>query len=97
MSNLSPVSRLKWRAGGSLIVASPCLFYSVDSFRAGDILIGGIVFCAGALLVALYLTMVCLVFEDDFIEMGIVPGFMLSIGCIILLPLFVRWWQMAHR
>jgi hypothetical protein len=95
MSELPRASRLKARGMGSLIVAFPCLLYSVVAFCYGDPFTGRIALCAGATAIALYLTIVCFVFVDDFVEMGI-PVFILSILFVILCPAIEHVWQTSR-
>ena len=44
-----------------------------------------------------YLFIVCLVFPDEFIEMGIINVLILSILFVILYPVFLQAWQKAHK
>ena len=97
MSDCTWSERLKWWSGGSLIVASPSLIYAACSFYSGQPSTGWTALYAAAGAILLYLFIVCFVFPDEFIEMGIIPVLILSILFVILYPVFLQARQKAQR
>lgn len=96
MSDLTLMQRLKWWIGGSLIVACPCLINSAYSFWSGHAHYGWIALYGGATAALLYLVIVCFIFQDEFVEMGIIPVFLLSVLFVILYPVIVHVTHKTH-
>jgi len=81
--------RLQMRTGCSLMIAAPCLIGAGTSFIFGHHDAAKLALLFAAVLVILYLILVCVIFEDDFIHSGIPCG-IASVLFLLLLPVYLQ-------